>query len=188
VKIKKVILITTAIVSLVLGASLYVQRIMLPGMIAKSLRSEEEESILIPEGLKPTILKTRKELNRQMDSIPSLMNSLNLTFDDLIYIAETLDANQVLQSINELNRTDLKNTNQAFDIVKKNIVIEGFDLETFRPAFNKKVNLKKIKNALRKINDNNLTTTVSIPIARETVKQVLYDNREKIERNLDSKR
>ncbi len=185
-KAKRVIFITTGLLSLGLVAALYFQRIMLPRMIAKSLRSESEESILIPKQLKPTVQKARVELNKQMDSIPKIMYSLNLTFDDLLYIAETIDANQVLRSIDEFNKTDLKDVDQAFDILKKNITIEGYNAEPFRPIFRKKVNLKKIQSVLRKINENQLTTTISIPVARETVKQVLLDNREKLERKLES--
>jgi len=182
----RIAVVTLVIVCLGLAAFFYFQRKIVPNLIAKSLRTNSEESYLIPGRLKPTIAKARIELNKQMDSIPKLLNSLHLTFDELIYITETLDANQVIQSINELSKTELRDTDQVFNILKKNITIEGYDLELFRNAFKEKVTLDKVERALKKINDNQLTTTVSIPVARETVKQVLFDNREKLERNLES--
>lgn len=172
---------------LVLGiGTLIFYRFFLHTVIAETIQSDPEKSMLIPDQAKPIVIKARRKLDQEINDIPNILDSLNLDFDDLLLIVETIDSDQVIRSINELSNTKLKSEDQVFDIVKKHVTVEGYDLEMFRSAFKKKATMEKINRALKIIKDRQLTTTVSVPVARRTVTQILIDNRQRIEAHLES--
>jgi len=161
-------------------------RFYLHSMIAETIQSDPDNSIFIPDTIKPTIVKARQKLDQEINDIPYILDTLNLDFDDILFIVDNVNSDQVIAAINELDRSEIKSEDQVFNILKKNIAIEGYDLEIFRSTFKKKTTLNKIKRGLQIIKDRQLTTSVSIPVARRTVKQILLGNRPKIEATLQS--
>jgi hypothetical protein len=180
-------LIAFILIVIVVLAGYYLGRsYILPAMIAKSISSEGPAPKYLPDKIEKTVTVLKKNVNEQVDELPKIMKELDLSFEDLIYIVEHVDADEVLNSVDELNSGKWSNTDEAYDIVVKNIHVEGYDLEKFRPLFNKKARPKKIKRILNAIEENNIRTSLSIPVARNTAKRILLDNREKIETKLDA--
>jgi vacuolar-type H+-ATPase subunit I/STV1 len=66
----------------------------------------------------------------------------------------------------------------------KHIKINGYDLEIFRSAFVQHVTVEDINKAIRKIEENDLLASMSIPVAKETVKKVLESSRQEIQQEL----
>lgn len=151
-------------------------------MVATSIISDEPPADLLPEKVRETIIKTRVEVDKQMEDVPEKLEKLGLTFDDLIHMVEVADADQVKAAITELLSTEIKSEDQVFDIGIKHVKIEGYNLEIFREVFKEKASLKRINKALYRISENDLMTSISVPVARETAKQILIDKRDKVEK------
>jgi hypothetical protein len=179
-------LIITSIIAVCIVFSFYLLRNhFLPSIIAESIRSENSPPTFLPDEVKKTITVLKETVNERVDELPEIMKSLDLEFDDLLYIIDNVDADEVMNTLEELNQTQLQTTNQTFDIALRNIHIEGYDLEIFRKLFNEKLTLKRINKTLNTIERNQIQTSISIPVARNTAKQILIDNKERIEAKLD---
>lgn len=180
-KVKKISILLAGFLVVACLACFIFYRFFLHSFIANAIQTDPENSAFIPDRIKPKVVKARAKLNEEINGIPLILDSLDLDFDDLLFIVETINSDEVLNALDELSKTDLKTTDQAFNILKKNIHVAGYNLEIFRGTFRKKVTLDKIKRGLKTIADNQLTTSMSVPVARRTVIQILLDNRVKIE-------
>ncbi|MEQ8361818.1 MAG: hypothetical protein RH948_03060 [Cyclobacteriaceae bacterium] len=140
-----------------------------------------EESILIPKKLKSKITKAKMLVQKEIKALPIIMDSLDLNFQDLIKMVERLDAKEAVKAFNEIDNKRPETADQVFIILTKNINIEGYDISKFRFVFRKKFNKNKLDEFIKRIKDENLLSSMTVEIARQTAKQILLDNRQKIE-------
>ncbi len=178
---KKVL--TLLLVLATLGCFIF-YRFYMPKMVATTIISDEPPPSILPEKVKKTIVKARVELDKQMEDVPVKLEQLGLTFNDVIYIVEVADADQIEAAIEELQSTELKSVDEVFDIGLKHVKVDGYDLSIFREVFKEKATLDKIRKGLHKIRDNELMIDISIPVTCETVKQILIERRDKVEAHL----
>ena len=67
----------------------------------------------------------------------------------------------------------------------KHIRIDGYDLEVFRAPFVRNSSVGNIQEAIAKIDRDDFLTRISIPVLKDTAKQVLVSNKEEIMRELN---
>ena len=184
----KKIVIILLVIALVTGIGAFLAyRYYVPKMVAQAIVSEEA---VVPSILPVRVQESIEEVKAAVDSvavedIPEQLEELGLTFDDIIHMVEVAEADQVFRTIEELQNTELHDLDQVFDIGLKHMKIEGYDLSIFREAFKEKASMKRVHKALRKIEENDLLVSVSVPVARETVKQILIEKRDKVENTLE---
>ncbi len=181
---KKVLTVLLVLLVLATLGSLIFYRFYMPKMVATTITSDEPPPSILPEKVKKTIIKARVELDKQMTDVPVKLEQLGLTFDDVIDIVEVVDTDQIEAAIEELQSTELKSVDQAFDIGLKHVNVDGYDLSIFREVFKEKATLDKIRKGLLKTRDNDLMTAIRITVARETVRQILIERRDKVEAHL----
>lgn len=170
---------------ILIAGGLLVQRFMLPRFIVNALEPETEPSVFIPDRVKPTLYKARKEMAEHIDYVPQMLDSVQMTVDDLVAMIDRMDNDHIANAIDELKETELTSQDQVFDIMVRNIPVEGHDLEIFRYVFKERISLNKVKRALRKF-DSPIATTLMVPVVKETAKQLLHNNRHEIHATLDS--
>ena len=159
-------------------------RYYLPSMIAKTLTSEEPSS-LVPEAMQEKVEKLRSKIDREVVELPALLKETRLTVDDLEIIIDRANPDQFFRAIEELKNTTLTSTDQIFDISMKHIRIDGYDLEVFRAPFVRNSSVGNIQEAIAKIDRDDFLTRISIPVLKDTAKQVLVSNKEEIMRELN---
>ncbi|MCG8384351.1 MAG: hypothetical protein MJA30_02320 [Cytophagales bacterium] len=182
---KKVVIILL-VAGVVVGTGAYLAyRYYLPKMVAKTIVSEEVAPSILPAKVQESIQEVKAAVDAaEAEDIPAQLTEVGLTFDDIIHMVEVAEADQVFSTIEELQNTELHDLDQVFDIGLKHIKIEGYDLSVFREPFKEKATMKRVHKALRKIEENDLLVSVSVPVARETVKQILIEKRDKVEATL----
>ncbi len=79
-----------------------------------------------------------------------------------------------------MKNTTLTSTDQIFDICMKHIKISGYDLEVFRGPFVRSTSVGNIQEAIGKIEKNEFITSMSIPVLKQTVKQILASSEQEI--------
>lgn len=139
-------------------------KVYMPKMVAEVIVSDEPPPNIFPEKIKKGIVKARNEIDAQMDDVPDQLKKNGSTFDDLIRIVELADEKEVRAAVNELMNTEIKSEDQVFDIGLKHVHIDGYDLEAFRSIFKEKATIHKIKRGVLYIENNNLMTTISVPL------------------------
>ena len=154
-------------------------RFYLPTMIATTLTSEQP-SRLIPAKMQEKVKKLRLKIIQEVEDLPVLLKETRLTVDDLQIMIDRANPDQFLRAIQEMKSTTLTSTDQIFDICMKHIKIDGYDLEVFRGPFVRSTSVGNISEAIGKIENNELITSMSIPVLKQTAKQILASSEKEI--------
>ncbi len=178
-KSMKKLLIFILAIALLGFASYAGYRFYLPSMIAATLTSEKP-SRLIPAEMQEKVKNLRLKIDREIEDLPVLLKETRLTVDDLLIMIDRANPDQFARAIEEMKNTRLTSTNQIFDICMKHIKIGGYDLEVFRGPFVQHTSVRNIQEAIGKIEQNELITSMGIPVLKETAKQILISSKEEI--------
>jgi len=176
---KKLVKIVLVIVLLGLAANLG-YRHYLPSMIATTLTSDEPPSRLIPAAMQDQVIKLRSKINREIEELPALLKETRLGIEDLEIMIDRANPDDFFRAIQEIKNTTITSTDQVFDILMKHIKIEGYDLEVFRAPFVRNTSVDNIQESIVRIEQNEFVTSMSVPVLKQTVKQILASNKQKI--------
>lgn len=154
-------------------------RFYLPSMIATTLTSEKP-SRFIPDDMQEKVKNLRLKIDREIDDLPVLLKETRLTVDDLLVMIDRANPDQFARAIEEIKNTSITSTNQIFDICMKHIKIDGYDLEVFRGPFVQNTSIRNIQEAIGKIEQNELITSMGIPVLKQTAKKILISSKEEI--------
>jgi len=173
------------LIVLVLGLAAYgAYRFYLPSLIAEALTSDQP-SALVPSAVREKLAKLKPEVDREIKKVPVFLKEHKIGYEDLQNIIDRASPNDFLEAYYEIAATRITSTNQVFDIGMKHIKINGYDLEIFRNLFIQNVTVEDINKAIKKIEENELLTSMSITVAKETLKKVLESSRQEIKQELD---
>ncbi len=173
------------LVVLLLGLAAYGgYRFYLPSLIAEALTSDQP-SVLIPSGVREKLTKLQPEVDRKIKKIPVFLKEHKIGYEDLQNIIDRASPDDLLDAFYEIAATRITSTNQVFDIGMKHIKINGYDLEVFRSQFIQYVTVEDINKAIKKIEGNSLFNSISITVAKETMKKVLESSRQDIQQELN---
>lgn len=151
----------------------------------KMIFIKEDKNIFIPQKIKEQIKTGKKIVSANIEKVDTELERLNVSYEDIEVVINEVNPDDVIKTIDILSKTELISTDQVFDIVKSNIRVNHLDVEIFRESFRQNVNLGMINKALKKLRENNLLASVSIPVAKETAKQILKVRKDKIARELN---
>ena len=169
---------------LVLGLAAYgAYRFYLPTVIAEALTSDEP-SPMVPAGIQKKVGTIKVKVDREIKKLPVLMKETKIGYEDLLIMIDRAKPDDFFEAYREISATRIVSTNQVFDIGMKHINIEGFDLEIFRSTFNRYATVEIIREAINNIDQNEILTSISIPVAKETVKKILESSEQEIRKGL----
>lgn len=179
----------SAVVTLVVffAGGMLVQRVLLPAFIVHTLRPDEKPSALIPNRFLPALYKSRAELNGHIDHLPQMLDSLGMNTHEFVTMLELMEYDHIGDAIRELNATQLTSIDEVYTIIVRNVQVEGYDLEVFRPTFCRRVELHKVERLIKKIDDP-LLNSLAAPTIKHTLVRLLHENREEIEIALTEKK
>ena len=173
------------LIVIVLGAVAYAgYRFYLPSMIAEALTSDQP-SAMVPAAMQEKVTNLKTKVNREAKKIPVFLKEQKIGYDDLLNIIDRTDPDELLDAYQAIATTKFTSIDQVFDIGKKHIKIEGYDLEIFRGPFLQYVTIEDVHKSIEKVEQNKLLTSMSIPVAKETLKQVLESLKPAIQQELD---
>ena len=159
-------------------------RFYLPSLIADALMSDQP-SALVPPGMREKVSNLKTKVDREIRKVPVFLKEHKIGYEDLLNIIDRASPDDLRDAYHEIVTTRITSTNQVFDIGMKHIEIMGYDLEIFRSPFIQYVTVGDINKAIKKIEENELLTSMSIPVAKETVKKILESSRQEIQQELN---
>jgi hypothetical protein len=170
--VNRKILIAGLVVVLVIiawmGFKFYMRR-----MIANAIVSPNELPTYIPEKVREKVRKVKAPVNQGAEAIiNSLHQSKKVTLDQILKAIDNVTEEQAYAMLELLNKTQIKNTDQVFDLAKEHFPVD-FDVEIFRKAYHEKVSLRMIRKAIAYGNKYEQTQEMDFESARSIVKQIL---------------
>jgi hypothetical protein len=160
-------------------------RYYLPSRIAESLKSGQT-SALVPDEIQEKVNALKTKIANDMGVLPHLMVEASIDFDDLRTMLNRLDPDEVSSTLREMSYVSINSTDQVFDIVIKNVNIEGYELEAFRSMFVRNSSVEEIRKAMEKVREHDFLITMSMPVAKEVAKDLLESSRLEIEKQLEA--
>ena len=160
-------------------------RYYLPSIIVESLKSDQT-SLLVPDDLQEKVREFRSNISSDVGDLPVLMAEANIDYEDLRTMLERLNPDEVSNALREMSSISITSADQVFDIARKHVNIEGYDLEVFRDMFVRNNSVTEIREATEKFREHDFLITMGIPVAKEVAKDLLESARQEIERRLDA--
>lgn len=120
-----------------------------PAMVAKGISNEY--NFLIPPRFHDNIEEFSEPLNDGALKTVEAMHKSGLSIDEVLKAIDEASEDQALALLDELNRTDIKDADHFFNLVKKHFPV-SFDAEIFRKPFTDKVTVQNIKKGIRYAN------------------------------------
>ena len=153
----------------------------LPTFIAKSVVSHEGP------GSKLMPAEVKRSINRTVDRIPATLEEQNLgiTIEDIIEVLDKMTAREITTTIEILNQSDLKDEQHVLNIMRENIEWYQLDTEKTRKAALENLKMSDVNKTLKMIRENGKPYALTIPIAKETIKGVLIEKKNKIEQRIN---
>jgi len=160
-------------------------RYYLPYTIAESLTSGQKSS-LVPDEIQEKVEAFKSRVTRDVGDLPVLMVEANIDYDDLKIMLDRLDPDDVSNTLREMSSVSITSVEQAFDIIRENVHIEGYELEVFRDMFVRNSNVVEIRKAMETVREYKLLVAMGMPVAKEVAKDLLESARQEIEMQLDA--
>lgn len=178
----------TLIVLIVLGGIIaggvwYGYYRVIPEMVGKAIVQNEEPAVL-PAPYKAKIHKYRKPVNKATEKILIAMDSSDIPFDAILRLIDKTEDATVVRTYEALKAEQPSDPNEIFDIVKKNVPSDEFDLERFREPFLKFATMDRYRYGMRYIENNEIIEQIGEMPYRQIVKELLVQKRAEIDRRL----
>lgn len=154
----------------VVGVSIF-YKFYLPGLIADAL-VQEKEPAYIPTFVQTKIKKYKAPVNKGAEDVIREIHKSNVSLDQILVAIDKTEAEQVYSMLDELNDTEIKNTNQVFDLASRHFPVD-FDIEVLRKPFNKNVTMAMIKKGITQANEKREEEGVDPEMAKSVIKQIL---------------
>lgn len=153
----------------------------LPDIVADAIISQEVPDYL-PTQIQRTVEAATVPVNRGAEDIVRHIDEAGIPIDKVLRLIDNTTEEQTYRIIDDLNKTNLKSTDQVFDIVTKHLHAD-FDLEILRKPFNENTNLKMLEKAIAISNNNRLTKEADIETLKSVAKKVLIEKEKELRRN-----
>lgn len=178
------LLIALLLITVVIAAALwYGYYRVIPQMVGKAIVENKDPEVL-PAPYRKKIQKFRKPVNKATERIIREIDSTDIPFSAILRLIDNTENDDVVRTYHALKAEDPANPNEIFDIIKKNIPSEEFDLERFRNPFLRYATMDRYEYGMRYIENNEIIEQIDEMPYRQIVKEVLIQKRAEIDRRL----
>jgi hypothetical protein len=143
---KKLLLAILVVAITICAGGFIFYKLYLPSLVAEVLTKAETPSY-VPAFVQNKIEKYKAPINKGAEDIISELHKENISVHEVVKAIDDIPDRDIQAALNELQNENIKTTNQAFDIIARN-VNTGFDVEPLRAPFNRNVNAKMIRKFL----------------------------------------
>jgi hypothetical protein len=171
--IKKLIVIIVVLVALIGAGIWYAYYKLIPQLVGKAIVENQEASVL-PTPYQEKIQRVRKPVNTATEKLIHEIDSTDIPFAAIIRLIDNTENETVVRTYPD----------EIFDIIKKNVPSEEFDLEQFRKPFLRYATMDRYDYGMRYIENNEIIEQINDMPYREIVKEVLIQKRAEIDRRL----
>lgn len=154
-------------------------RYYLPDIVAEAVIAKDELPGYLPNPVKNRIEGIREPVNAGAEDIVREMHESNVPLEKILRMIDNTTEEMGNDMLDELSKTPIANTDQAFDIIKKHLKAD-FDLEVLRKPFNENVDMQTIRKGIQYGNINRKSHDIEMETARAIAKKVLIEKEKQI--------
>ena len=121
---------------------------LLPRIAAKAVVSEDLIE-MVPEPYRDVALDVQKNVDNGIGALPYLMERHNLTFDELLRLAENTESSEIIPLVEYFKSNPDISADDAFDEISQKFGHKVENPEIFREAFRERYDRKRIRQALQ---------------------------------------
>ncbi len=160
----------------------------LPALLAKAIIHEEGGLIPVVQVIPAPV---KQSINNKVNAIPKKLKELEaegvyITIEDIIKVIDEAKPDEIINTINALDKTKPETTDQVIDIVLENMDFGKYENEKMIALAKKKLKMSDVKKAMKMIRENGKPYALTIPMGKETVKSILLEKKKKVEAQLNS--
>jgi hypothetical protein len=168
---KFLIWVLALIAAAAIGAFIF-YKLYLPRIVAEAIVKGEDELAYMPDFVQTRIRKYRAPVNEAADDVIRELHKSGITMEQITEAIDKTGESQVDGLLAELANTELKSTNQVFDIATKHLQVD-FDVEPLRAPFNENVDLDMVRSAIERAQQHRKDEAVDAEMAKAIFKQIL---------------
>jgi hypothetical protein len=170
---KKFIIILFATILIGGIAAFVLYKYYLPEVIADAVVADDLPDYL-PKPVKTRIEKIREPVNAGAEDVVKEIHDSDIAIEKILEMIDRTTEDMSNEILDELNRSKITTTDQAFDIIKKHVKAD-FDLEVLRKPFNENVDVKMIRKAIGYGNINRKSKDIDLETAKVIAKRILIE-------------
>jgi hypothetical protein len=175
---RKFLIVLLLIIAMVAMGSYIFYKVYFPGVVAEAIASAETPGYL-PKFLQKKIKAVSTPVNAGAEDVIKQIHLSQISIDKILAMIDNTTEKQAYLFLDELNQSELKNTDQVFDIAKKHFPAD-FDVEILRKPFNENVNLKMIEKGISFANNNRKLKDIDIETAKAIAKKILLEKEKEL--------
>jgi hypothetical protein len=168
---KKLVFLILILVLIIGGGIFIFYKYYFPDFVANAIVKEETPPF-VPVYMQRKFEKFKAPVNRASEDIINQMHKSHLTLEQIFKAIDETDEEQVHAALGELTLSEVKTTNQAFDVFKRHFRAD-FDVEVLREPFNRNVNMKMINKAIDRANAYRDEEVMDPEMAKAVIKKIL---------------
>jgi hypothetical protein len=181
---RKRLLVTLLIVTLLSIGCYALYRILMPKLIARAVVSEAMPDY-IPKRLQARMEAIRTPINGGTEAMVQKMHDSNIPLKEVLDAVDDITEDQAYEFLDEINQKKPSNTDQVFDLAKKHFVTR-FDPEVFRKPFNEHFKMKQLNSALAYANMNRKYNDIDIVTAKAILKRIIIEKEREVRTSVSS--
>lgn len=166
-----------ASISIVLTACVYgFYQWYVPKLVIEAILNPESQlPSYVPERVKKTIKSIETQANKRSTVVIAAMHSSGVTIEEALAAIDDVEEEQVYAALDELNSTEIVDIDQVFDIAKKHIPVQQFDVEKLREPYRKVATIPRIQRGLKAANKARQSYFDDPEMVREIAKKLLVE-------------
>ena len=153
------------------AAGLIFYKFYLPGMVADAI-VEDQTPAYVPKFVEVRIKKYKAPLNKSAGDVIHEIHESNVSLEQVLKAIDQTEPEQVYAALAELDNSNVKTTDQVFDISKKYINAD-FNVEILRKPFNENVNMAMVKRAMGYAEGHRNDDSIDPEMAKAVAKKLL---------------
>jgi len=175
---KKGLVIILIIIFLGVGIGL-LYKVFIPTYVAEVLTRDTLPSYL-PEKYKNRVEEIQKPLNKYSDEVFKITDSLDLSLELILRIIDHVNPDDVLKVYASLENKNIVDSEEVFNVIAENIVIEEIDIRLYKDIFLKHATPSRINRALRYAEKHELVVNLAPATAKKLAKQIAIKHYNKV--------
>lgn len=175
---KRGLFIVSAIILLGVGAGL-LYKIYIPSFVADVITRDTLPSY-VPEKYKNQVEEIQKPLKKYSDEVFKITDSLDLSLELILKIIDNVNPDDVLEVYASLENKNIVNSEEVFNVISENIVIEEIDIRLYKDIFLKHATPSRINRTLRYAEKHELVVNLAPATAKKIAKQIVIKHYKKV--------
>lgn len=164
-----------------------VYKYVIPMWLANQLNDTQGADIsLLPEKVQRDVRVAQEEFKVSIEKFENVKDSMpdnidKVSSDELIKFIDKVKVSEMKAAVKALSESEFTTTDEAWDIGMENVSLDKEETQKFKPYYEAVFTTDKIKKIVATLEEHDLFNSLSGPVIKQTAKEFIRNNSEKID-------